>query len=101
LDDVVTRTGEVLEFIWTDRSDAIEQEACEVLSVKTLRDYLRKPSNGGFWDDHVARYSKSRRKAPIYWLLQSSKRNYALWLYYHRRDKVDVSDFDESRVATR
>ena len=29
----------------------------------------------------------SRRKAPIYWLLQSSKKNYALWLYYHRLDK--------------
>src|SRR4029077_12137566 len=25
--------------------------------------------------------------APIYWLLQSSKKNYALWLYYHRLDK--------------
>lgn len=42
---------------------------------------------GGFWDEHVARYSKSRRKAPIYWLLQSAKRNYALWLYYHRLNK--------------
>src|SRR5262249_32084715 len=41
----------------------------------------------GFWADHVPRYSKSRRKAPIYWLLQSSKKNYALWLYYHRLDK--------------
>ena len=37
--------------------------------------------------DHVSRYSKSRRKAPIYWLLQSSKKNYGLWLYYHRLDK--------------
>ena len=37
--------------------------------------------------DHISRYSKSRRKAPIYWLLQSSKKNYALWLYYHRLDK--------------
>jgi hypothetical protein len=27
------------------------------------------------------------RKAPIYWLLQSSKKNYAIWLYYHRLDK--------------
>ena len=44
-------------------------------------------ATGGFWDDHVSRYSKSRRKAPIYWLLQSSKKNYALWLYYHRLDK--------------
>ena len=24
---------------------------------------------------------------PIYWLLQSSKKNYGLWLYYHRLDK--------------
>jgi len=50
-------------------------------------DYFCKPSKGGFWDDHVKRYSKSRRKAPIYWLLQSSKKNYALWIYYHRLDK--------------
>src|SRR5208283_453874 len=31
--------------------------------------------------------SSNRRKAPIYWLLQSSKKNYALWIYYHRLDK--------------
>ena len=70
-----------------DQADAIEKEACEILGVKELRDYFRKPGKGGFWDDHVSRYSKSRRKAPIYWLLQSSKKNYALWLYYHRLDK--------------
>jgi hypothetical protein len=35
----------------------------------------------------VSRYSQSRRKAPIYWLLQSSKKNYGLWMYYHRLDK--------------
>src|SRR5213079_1748614 len=58
-----------------------------ILAVKDLRDYFRKPGKGGFWDDHISRYSKSRREAPIYWLLQSSKRNYALWLYYHRLDK--------------
>ena len=28
----------------------------------------------------MSRYSKSRRKAPIYWLLQSSKKNYGWWL---------------------
>jgi hypothetical protein len=52
-----------------------------------LSDYFRKPGKGGFWDDHISRYTKSRRKAPIYWLLQSSKKNYAIWLYYHRLDK--------------
>ena len=85
--DIVRSVRDVLELIWKDRAEAIEQEACEILGVEELRDYFRKPGKGGFWDDHVARYSKSRRKAPIYWLLQSKAKNYALWLYYHRLDK--------------
>src|SRR5262249_55548902 len=85
--DIVRRVREVLELVWKDRAGAIERGACEILGVKELRDYFRKPGSGGFWDDHVKRYSKSRRKAPIYWLLQSAKKNYALWLYYHRLDK--------------
>ncbi len=76
-----------LEVLWSDGTEAIVDEACEILGVKTLRDYFRKPGKGGFWTDHVKRYSKSRRKAPIYWLLQSSTKNYALWLYYHRLDR--------------
>ncbi len=86
-DDIIRRVRDVLELIWKDRAEAIEKEACEILGVPNLRDYFRKPGAGGFWDDHVKRYSKSRRKAPIYWLLQSSKKNYALWIYYHRLDK--------------
>jgi hypothetical protein len=86
-DDVVRRVREVLELLWGERAEAIEREACDILGVPGLRDYFRKPAKGGFWLDHVQRYSKSRRKAPIYWLLQSSKKNYALWLYYHRLDK--------------
>jgi hypothetical protein len=86
-DDIVRRVRGVLEAIWQARADAIEAEACEILGVKELREYFRRPSKGGFWSDHVSRYSKSRRNAPIYWLLQSSKRSYGLWLYYHRLDK--------------
>ena len=86
-DDIVRRAREVLEQIWKDRADAIEKEACDTLGMKSLRDYFRKPAKGGFWDDHVKRYSKSRRKAPVYWLLQSSRKNYSLWLYYHRLDR--------------
>lgn len=76
-----------LGVLWPDRVDSIEREICQKLEISDLREYFRKPSKGGFWDDHVSRYSKSRRNAPIYWLLQSSKKNYALWLYYHRLDK--------------
>ena len=86
-DDIIRRVRDVLEVIWKDRADAVEKDACEILGVADLRDYFRKPGTGGFWDDHIKRYSKSRRKAPIYWLLQSSKKNYALWIYYHRLDK--------------
>jgi hypothetical protein len=86
-DDIVRRVRGVLELISNGQADSAERKACEKLGVKELREYFRKPNRGGFWNDHVARYSKSRRKAPIYWLLQSSKKNYALWLYYHRLDK--------------
>ena len=81
--DIVTRAREVLTLLWGDRADAIEREACGILGVNSLRDYFRDPRRG-FFAFHIKRYSKSRRKAPIYWLLQSEKRNYAIWLYIHR-----------------
>jgi hypothetical protein len=86
-DDVVRRVRDVLEIIWKGWAEATEKEVAQILEVKEVRDYFRRPAKGGFWDDHVSRYSKSRRKAPVYWLLQSSKKNYALWVYYHRLNK--------------
>lgn len=86
-DDIMKRVQDGLQLLWGERADAIEQEACAILKVKSLREYFRKASKGGFWADHISRYSKSRRKAPIYWLLQSKNGNYGLWLYYHRLDK--------------
>jgi len=86
-DDVLRRLRDVLEILWPERVDDIEREACGILNVSDLREYFRKLGKGGFWDDHISRYSKSRRKAPIYWLLQSSKKNYGLWIYYQRLDK--------------
>jgi hypothetical protein len=83
-DDVVRRVRGVLELLWGKRADAIEGEACGLLGVKDLRTYFRNPRQ--FFEHHIKRHSKSRRKAPIYWLLQSPKRNYGLWLYYHRLD---------------
>jgi hypothetical protein len=85
--DIVGRIRDVFETIWGRNSAGVESEVLQLLGTKEFREYMRKPTSGGFWDDHISRYSKSRRKAPIYWLLQSSKKNYALWLYYHRLDK--------------
>src|SRR5262249_5046009 len=90
-DDIIRSVHDVFVLLWPESADAIEQEACAILGVKRLRGYLRKRAVSGFWADHIARYSKSRRKAPIYWLLQSARRNYALWLYYHRLDGDTLS----------
>lgn len=75
----------MLGVLWGERAEAIEKEACGILEVKDLREYFRTPR--GFFEDHIKRYSRSRRKAPIYWLLQSNKRSFGLWLCYHRLDK--------------
>jgi hypothetical protein len=85
--DLIARVRKVFELLWPTTAEAREREACELLGVKDLRDYFRKPGASGFWMDHVRRYSKSRRKAPLYWLLQSSRKNYAIWIYYHGIDK--------------
>lgn len=79
--DIERRIHEVVEIIWKDRADAIEREACEILGIKTLRDYFRRAT--GFFADHVKRYSKSRRQAPIYWPLSTASGSYTLWIYYH------------------
>jgi len=84
-EDIVRRVREVLELLWPNNADAIEAEACSLLALKGPRDYFRNPAKG-FFDAHIKRYSRSRRKAPIYWLLQSPRKLYGLWVYYHRLD---------------
>lgn len=82
--DIVKKVHEVLVLIYGEHADEREREILEILDVKSLRDYFRQPKR--FFDFHIKRYSKSRRKAPIYWLLQTKKKNYGIWLYYHKLD---------------
>lgn len=94
--DIVGCVREVLRILFPGRADELERDACESLEVKTLRAYFRNPRK--FFDDHVKRYSKSPRKAPIYWLLQSSKRSYGLWVYCHRLTKDSLFHAIQSYV---
>ena len=80
-EDIVSRARQALEVIWQERASDIEHEACALLGVKSLRDYFARP--GHFFANHLKRYSKSRRQAPIYWPLQTPSGSYTLWLYYH------------------
>lgn len=86
-DDITSLLQAVFRRVWGTAADDKEAEICNALRASTLRECLRKSTKGGFWTDHLTRYSSNRRRAPIYWLIQSSKKNYAIWLYYHRLDK--------------
>lgn len=67
----------------------------------TLGNYLNKSS--GFFDYHLAIFSKASRKAPIYWPLQTPSGSYTLWVYYHRLNEQTlytcVNDFVEPKLS--
>jgi hypothetical protein len=100
-EDIEGRVREAIQVIWGQRAEAIEQEACEILGVRSLREYFRKPAL--FFADHLSRYSKSRRQAPIYWPLSTPSGSYTLWLYYHRLTDQTlyscVNDFVEPKLS--
>jgi hypothetical protein len=81
-DDLYRRTSQVLEHIYGAVHAEREGELAQALSVASLREWLRHPE--GFFADHLARYSKSRRRAPIYWPLSTRSGGFTLWLYYPR-----------------
>jgi hypothetical protein len=99
-EDIVSRVREAIEVIWKEKAGDIEHEACEILGVRSLRDYFAKPSD--FFADHLKRYSKSRRQAPIYWPLSTASGSYTLWIYYHRLNDQTlytcVNDFVEPKL---
>jgi hypothetical protein len=100
--DIVTRVRGVLSLLWGEQAGAVEGKACQILGFKSLRDNFRDPRRG-FFAFHSKRYSKSRRKAPIYWPLQSERRGYTLWLYYHRLTPATLfvagRDYADAKVA--
>ena len=63
-----------------DDADARRHEAAEILGTPDLRTWFARD----FFESHIKRYSKSRRKAPIYWQLSTSSGSYSVWVYIHR-----------------
>lgn len=55
-----------------------------------------------FFKFHLGQYSKSRRKAPIYWPISTSSGSYTLWLYYPSLTDqtlfIAVNDFIEPKL---
>ena len=63
-----------------------------------VRHWLRRE----FFAFHLQSYSKSRRKAPIYWPLSTPSGSYTLWLYYPQLSGqtlyIAVNDFIEPKL---
>lgn len=65
-----------------DDPNARWHEAAELVGVRNfdLRNWFARD----FFDLHIKRYSKSRRKAPIYWQLATPSASYSVWIYVLR-----------------
>lgn len=80
--DLTAFARAVFDVVFGADADARWQEAAGILDPKNhdLRAFVA----GTFFEQHLKRYSKSRRKAPIYWQLGTPSANYSVWLYAHR-----------------
>ncbi|KFG67350.1 hypothetical protein JH26_23860 [Microvirga sp. BSC39] len=63
---------------------------------------VRRWLQSDFFPLHLKQYSKSRRKAPIYWPLSTTSGSYTLWLYYPSLTSqtlyTAVNDFVEPKL---
>lgn len=98
--DIVARTRDAIKFIWKEHSSAIEEELLQALGADSLRQYLNGPNE--FFSDHFVRYTKSKRKAPIYWPLGTVSGIYTLWVYYPSLNSqtlyTAINDFVEPKL---
>jgi hypothetical protein len=77
--DLTSAVRAVFEVVFDD-ADARWKEAAELVGTTELRSWFASE----FFGPHIKRYSKSRRKAPIYWQFATPSASYSIWLYIHR-----------------
>ena len=58
--------GDALARVWPNASPDAVTQLSGVLRVAHLSSYLSDPGASGFYTDHARRYSKGRRRAPLY-----------------------------------
>jgi hypothetical protein len=82
ISDINSALRNVFNEVFKSKSDIWWSEIATVLDPKgnNLGQWLESV----FFDYHLKRYSKSRRKAPIYWQLSIPSSRYSVWLYAHR-----------------
>lgn len=71
---------DAMRYLWQNQAADIEAELVDLLGVENLHEWFDSPS--GFFDYHLMRYTKSRRKAPIYWPIATNDGMPVVWIYY-------------------
>jgi len=79
--DVVAGIRAALTRRWGASGERVYEEVAEALSPDGG---LRKFICSHYFGLHVKDYSKSRRKAPIYWQLGTPSASYSIWVYIYR-----------------
>jgi hypothetical protein len=74
----------VFEHLFGAKRPEWEADIAHALGEKSIADWLRSPT--GFFADHLGRYSKSRRVAPIYWPITTPSGGITFWVYAPRLD---------------
>ncbi len=100
--DIERSVRSAIQILWPTCANDVEHETCTLLGAPSLREWIRRPT--AFFAEHLRRYSKSRRQAPIYWPLSTVSGGYTLWLYYHRISDQTlfqcVNDFVRPKIAS-
>jgi hypothetical protein len=78
--DLVERSQVVIRHLWRDTAEEVEEQIVSALATGSLREYLRRPA--AYFEKHLGLYTKSKRKAPVYWPLSTTSGSYTLWVYY-------------------
>lgn len=99
--DLARLIEEVLDEVFSDRWSVVGKTplATDHWPLSTdIRRWLQRE----FFAFHLQRYSKSRRKAPIYWPLATASGSYTLWVYYpsltNQTLYTAINDFVEPKL---
>jgi hypothetical protein len=80
--DITDRVKAVFDVAFGTNSDVVWSETAEALGGNGYE--IRKWLRSKFLQQHIDRYSKSRRKAPIYWQISAPSGERSIWLYAHQ-----------------
>lgn len=80
--DIATAVRAVFEEVFGACADNWWRDVADLLDPKNNN--LRAWLGGNCFEHHLRGYSKSRRKAPVFWQLGIPSGRYSVWLYAHR-----------------